>query len=93
MFDAVAEYGDGWLPVGGSGLAEAIPRLRERVEREARDPEAISVVPFGTVPTASKLEHLADLGVQEVVLRVPSGPEDAMLRHLDHHARFLSVVP
>lgn len=93
VFDAVADYADGWLPVGGSGLAEAIPRLRERVERRGRDPEGIAVVPFGTVPTEAKLAHLAGLGIEEVVLRVPSGPEDAMLRHLDHHARFLSVAP
>ncbi len=24
-FAAIAEYGDGWMPIGGSGLAEAIP--------------------------------------------------------------------
>lgn len=93
VFDAVAEYADGWLPVGGSGLAGAVPRLRERVERRGRDPEKISVVPFGSVPTEAKLVHFAGLGVDEVVLRVPSGTEDAMLRSLDDHARYLSVVP
>lgn len=93
VFDAVADYGDGWLPIGGSGLGEAIPRLRERVEGAGRDPAGISVVPFGTVPTESKLEYLAGLGVDEVVLRVPSGPEGDMLRHLDRQARFLSVAP
>ena len=25
VFGAVAEYGDGWMPVGGSGLADALP--------------------------------------------------------------------
>jgi probable F420-dependent oxidoreductase len=92
VFDAVADYGDGWLPIGGSGLGEAIPRLLQRVEGAGRDPAGISVVPFGTVPTESKLEHLAGLGVDEVVLRVPSGPEGDMLRHLDQHTRFLSVA-
>ncbi len=93
VFGAVADYGEGWLPVGGSGLAEAIPRLRAQVERRGRDPEEVAVVPFGTVPTEPKLAHFAGLGIEEVVLRVPSGPQDAMLRHLDDHARFLSVVP
>ena len=27
VFAAVAEYADGWMPVGGAGLAEALPRL------------------------------------------------------------------
>ena len=26
VFAAVAEYADGWMPIGGSGLAEALPR-------------------------------------------------------------------
>lgn len=90
---AVADYGDGWLPIGGSGLAAAIPALRERVERAGRDPDGVAVVPFGTLPTEAKLAHLAALGITEVVLRVRSGPEDAMLRQLDQHARFLPAAP
>ena len=31
------------------------------------------MVPFGTVPTDEKLTHYQDLGIDEVVLRVPSG--------------------
>lgn len=93
VFDAVAEYADGWLPIGGSGLGTAVPLLREHVARAGRDPASVGVVPFGTVPTEAKLEHLAGLGVDEVVLRVRSGPEDRMLRQLDEHARFLTVAP
>lgn len=93
VFDAVAEYADGWLPIGGSGLGSAVPLLREHVARAGRDPAAVGVVPFGTVPTEAKLEHLAGLGIEEVVLRVRSGPADRMLRQLDEHARFLTVAP
>ena len=92
VFSAVADYGDGWLPIGGSGLARAVPLLRERLERAGRDPGGVAVVPFGTVPTEAKLEHFAGLGIGEVVLRVRSGPEGAMLRQLDHHARFLDAA-
>ena len=75
-FAAIAEYGDGWLPVGGSGLTEALPALRRAFEDAGRDPDLARVVPFGTVPTEAKLEHFAGLGIDEVVLRVPSGPTD-----------------
>lgn len=92
VFGAVAEHGDGWLPIGSSGIAEALPRLRERVARAGRDPGAVAVVPFGVVATEGKLAHLAGLGLDEVVLRVRSGPEDAMLRQLDHLARFLPAT-
>lgn len=83
VFDAVAEYGDGWMPVGGSGLAEALPRLRRAVEGRGRDPQAIRVVPFGTVPTDDKLAHFSKIGITGVVLRLSSGPPDEMLAALD----------
>ncbi len=73
LFDAIADYADGWMPVGGSGLAESLARLRAAFEARGRDPGTVRVVPFGTVPTQAKLEHYRDLGVDEVVLRVPSG--------------------
>ena len=89
VFDAIAEYADGWLPIGGSGLAEALPRLRKAVEAHGRDPGSVRVVPFGTVPGVEKLERYRDLGVDEVVLRVPSGTADEMLAVLDAHAAYV----
>jgi probable F420-dependent oxidoreductase len=89
VFEAIAEYADGWMPVGGSGLAEAMPRLRRAVADRGRDPEVIRVVPFGTVPSREKLARYQSLGIDEVVLRVPSGPGDQMLAELDAHAAYL----
>jgi probable F420-dependent oxidoreductase len=89
VFDAIAEYADGWMPIGGAGLGEAIPELRRRVEARHRDPATIRVVPFGTIPSDAKLDHFQRLGVDEVVLRVPSGDAGAMLAVLDEHAAYL----
>jgi probable F420-dependent oxidoreductase len=89
LFAAVAEYADGWLPIGGAGLAEALPELRRAFEAAGRDPATAEVVPFGTIPSAGKLDHYASLGLSEVVVRIPSGPEEAMLGLLDDYARFL----
>lgn len=90
VFAAAAEYGDGWLPIGGAGLAEAVPRLRRAFEERGRDPAAARVVPFGTIPTEAKLERYRALGIDEVVLRVPAGPAETMLATLDAHAAFLA---
>jgi probable F420-dependent oxidoreductase len=90
VFAAIAEYADGWLPVGGAGLADAIPLLHRAVAEAGRDPDRIRVVPFGTVPTREKLARYRQLGVDEVVLRVPSGPADEMVAVLDRHAGFQS---
>ncbi len=89
VFAAVAEYADGWLPIGGAGLADALPVLRRAVEDAGRDPDRIRVVPFGTVPNDEKLDRYRSLGVDEVVLRVPSGSADQMMPVLDRHANFL----
>ncbi|MDX6743338.1 TIGR03619 family F420-dependent LLM class oxidoreductase [Actinocorallia sp. A-T 12471] len=89
LFAAIAELGDGWMPIGGAGVAEALPKLSAAFEAAGRDPATASVIPFGTLPTPGKLEHFAALGVTETVLRVTSGTRDAVLRELDAHARFL----
>jgi probable F420-dependent oxidoreductase len=89
LFEAAASYGDGWMPIGGAGVAKQLPALRAAFEAAGRDPDTIEIVPFGTVPDAGKLEHYASLGVEEVVLRLPSAPRDDVLRVLDRHAAFL----
>jgi probable F420-dependent oxidoreductase len=91
LFAAVAEYADGWIPIGGAGVGQALPVLRRAFEEAGRDPATLQVVPFGTMPTEGKLEHYASLGIGEVVLRVPSGPEADMLRVLDDYSRFLDL--
>jgi probable F420-dependent oxidoreductase len=88
-FAAIAEYGDGWMPVGGSGLGSALPELRRTFEEAGRDPERLRVLPFGTVPSDAKLEHFGRLGIDEVVLRVPGGRAPEILAVLDSHAAFV----
>jgi probable F420-dependent oxidoreductase len=89
LFTAIAEYADGWMPIGGGGLSAALPELRRVMTEAGRDPAALHVVPFGTMPDEGKLEHFRGLGVTEVVLRVPSGPAAAMLPVLDDFVRYL----
>ena len=89
---AVADYADGWMPIGGSGLADAIPRLHHLTEEAGRNPDDLAVIPFGTIGSPAKLEHYASLGIDEVVLRVPSGNADAMLGELDSLAALLPVA-
>jgi len=87
-FRAVVELADGWMPIGGGGIAAALPLLHAACENAGRDPATIELVPFGTIPTPAKLEHLAGLGVSEVVLRLASGSSDEMMRGLDDLAAY-----
>jgi probable F420-dependent oxidoreductase len=86
LFEHVAELADGWIPIGGAGVASAIPELRAAFERAGRDPNALEVVTFGTVPDRGKIEHYASIGVTEVVCRIPSAPRDEVLPVLDRYA-------
>lgn len=86
LFSHVAEYGHGWMPIGGAGLGTAIPSLRERVAEVGRDPLAIEIVPFGVMADASKLDRYQSLGVTESVLRVKAGLRDVVLNDLDRLA-------
>lgn len=77
---------DGWIPIGGSGLADAIPRLRAALEEAGRDPDAFPVVPFGSVPDAGKFAHFAELGIDQVVVNVPDTTRDGARRFLEETA-------
>jgi probable F420-dependent oxidoreductase len=87
LFAHVAEFADGWLPIGGAGLAAALPDLRRAVEERGRDFASIHVVPMGVLPSPEKLDHYRELGVTEAALRVPSAPRDEVLPVLDDYAR------
>ncbi|MEO5876129.1 MAG: TIGR03619 family F420-dependent LLM class oxidoreductase [Streptosporangiaceae bacterium] len=89
LFAAIAEYGDGWMPVGGAGIREALPRLAQAYEDAGRDPATARIVPFGTLPNASKLDYYATFGISEVVLRVNGGSREDVLPVLDSYSAFL----
>ncbi len=83
LFGAIADYADGWIPIGGAGLREAIPQLRRAAEEVGRDPTELQVIPFGSMPEPGKIEYLVGLGVSEIVFRIPPEPADVVLPLLD----------
>ncbi|MEU1401550.1 LLM class F420-dependent oxidoreductase [Streptomyces sp. NPDC005728] len=89
LFAHIAEYADGWLPIGGRGLTESLPVLRSVWADAGRDPAALQVVPYAVHPTPGKLAHYAELGIEETVVQLPSAGESEVLRVLDEYAGFL----
>jgi probable F420-dependent oxidoreductase len=83
LFEAIAAYGDGWMPIGGAGVRRQLPELHRVVEAAGRDPAELTVIPFGVMPDPGKLEYYAEIGFEEVVFRVPSAPEAKVLEILD----------
>ncbi|MEO3850253.1 LLM class flavin-dependent oxidoreductase [Streptomyces sp. B8F3] len=89
LFAHVAEYADGWMPIGGGGLTDSIPRLRQAWEDAGRDPGALEVVPYAVRPSEGKLAYFAAQGVRETVVQLPPAGETEVLRALDAYAQFL----
>ena len=89
LFKHIADWADGWIPIGGRGIKASLPALREEYEKAGRDPDKIKIVPFGSLPDQGKLEYFATLGIEEIVLGVQPGTRDVVLPVLD---RFASVI-
>lgn len=90
LFRHIAEFGDGWIPVGGAGVKEAMADLHRAAEDAGRDPAELSVVPFGTLPTPDKLDYFESIGITETVLRLPAAGRDEVLRTFDSFMPLLS---
>ncbi|MGZ4208193.1 MAG: TIGR03619 family F420-dependent LLM class oxidoreductase [Actinomycetota bacterium] len=90
MFSHVAEYADGWAPIGARGVAKALPDLKRAWEDAGRDPAALQLMPFGSVPDVGKLEYFVSLGVTETVLGLQYGARDEVLRELDGFAAIVA---
>ena len=88
IFNHIAEFGNGWMPIGGSGVKASLPELKKICESKDRDFSEISIVPFGTVPEKQKLNYFEELGVNEVILRVPAGTREEVLKTLDSYREF-----
>ncbi|TKT01333.1 LLM class F420-dependent oxidoreductase [Streptomyces lasalocidi] len=89
LFAHIAEYADGWLPIGGRGLTESVPRLRAAWTEAGRDPSTLQIVPYAVTPTPGKLTHYADLGIEETVIQLPPTEETEVLHKLDEYAQYL----
>jgi probable F420-dependent oxidoreductase len=89
LFAHIAEYGDGWLPIGGAGIKQALPELARACEARGRDAAKLEIVPMGVFPDDRKLEYYREVGVTETVLRLPSKPRDEVMPVLDRYAKYL----
>ena len=86
LFRHIAEYGDGWLPIGGAGMKASLDELRSVMESVGRRFEDLEIVPMGVLPSPEKVAYYREMGVTEAVLRVPGGTRDEVLPVLDDFA-------
>ncbi|MEW2049850.1 LLM class F420-dependent oxidoreductase [Streptomyces sp. NBC_00377] len=89
LFSHICEYADGWLPIGGRGLSEALPVLRSAWADAGREPDALQIVPYAVQPSPGKLAYYAELGIEEAVVQLPPVGEAEALRALDEFTPYL----
>jgi alkanesulfonate monooxygenase SsuD/methylene tetrahydromethanopterin reductase-like flavin-dependent oxidoreductase (luciferase family) len=90
VLQRVADYCDGWMPIGArlQTLVQDISDLRERAEKAGRDPKSVSVSIFGGLADEAVISGYRDAGVERVAFGLPSADRDSVLRRLDRYAEF-----
>ena len=59
----VAEFCDGWMPIGGRGLKSGWDEVRRACDEIGRDPQSVELGVFNAPPDEAKLTELAGFGL------------------------------
>ena len=93
LFDAIARYADGWMPISARPtIRDRLEPLRRRFEAVGRDPDSIEVAVMGATTDPAGLANLGREGVQRAILTVWSEDRDEILRTLDEYAAVMDEV-
>ena len=91
VFDRIADYADGWMPIGGLGSGN-MERLKEAVEARGRRVEDIDLALFGAPPDADEVRGRIDQGFDQLIFVVPPATADVVLPLLDRYAAVVEDV-
>jgi probable F420-dependent oxidoreductase len=83
-------YGDGWIPLMGSGEddpVDLLPQLREALDAAGRDPAGFEVSIYFCPPAPEVVERCHEAGIQRVLFPAPSADDAAVLTALDGFAK------
>lgn len=84
-------YGQGWMPIGWfTDPAEVLPRFRQLEAEAGKDPGTIEISMFGS-QGEDYYKQCADLGIDRIILDLPSEPADKVLPMLDGYAKMAGL--
>ncbi len=91
VFDDIATWGDGWLPIEGYGdITPHIPKLHDAFERHDRNPATAIVTVYSSAGEPESLDRYLDAGVDRVVLALPAGSKTDVRAVLGGHRHLLN---
>ena len=85
VFDRIADYADGWMPIGGLGSGN-MERLQEAMAKQDRRVEDLDLALFGSPVQAEQVQGRIDQGFDHIIFNVPSETADTVLPLLDRYA-------
>lgn len=85
VFDRVAEYADGWMPIGGLGSGN-MERMTEALAEKGRRIEDLEMALFGAPTDIDQLKGRIEQGFDELIFTLPDAPADRVLPLLDRIA-------
>ena len=81
--DRVAEYADGWIPIGGREGGGTVDRINASCAKYNRDPSEITLAHFLSPMDESALQSLKSEGYTHFVFGLPSESKEHVLPVLD----------
>ena len=88
--ERVVEYADGWMPIADPALLqERLTQMDELCAEKGRDRSEINVSVFGGPPSPEEQEQYEKLGVDRLILGIPTVGESEVLAVLDSYAPVL----
>lgn len=87
----VAEYGDGWMPIGGRGeipIEEKMAELNRLAAETGRGPFPITLT--GTPLDPATIDRYRQLGIDRLTYGLPSAGEEQVIPALDHIAEVIA---
>jgi probable F420-dependent oxidoreductase len=94
VFDRVAQYCDGWMPINfpNYDFARGIRTLREAAERAGRPANSLSLTIFGVGPREEDARRFIELGFDRIIFGLPPAPRDVVLPMLDRYAALVAKL-
>lgn len=91
VFDRVAEYADGWMPIGGPGSGN-MQRLANAMQARGRDMADLDLALFGSPMDAAQCAGRIEQGFDHIVFGVPAEDADTVLPVLDRIVEVVAAI-
>ncbi len=91
VFDRIAEYADGWMPIGGLGSGN-MDKLTAALGEKGRDVRDLDLALFGAPTDTTELAGRIDQGFDHLIFNLPSESQDTVLPRLDRFAALAEEI-